>query len=148
MALGRTQPAAPDTTDVIRLASILLLIVVLRNYAPDAIGAHYAEPGYATRSWDYIFGGIQGFALFAVIAMMTGGRPLKERIGVLLVCGCGLFEESQRAVCRLAIGIPKDAKATQFSGLCENITGWPIFAISALVVLVVVVFADVQWRVN
>lgn len=106
-----------------KLAGALLLLVVMTHYAADHLGQAYADPGAASRAWFYILRGVEGVALFAVIACLARNR------WVTAVCLFGLFEESQTAVCRAARPIAERPAVELFQGLC----GGPWYGVGLLV---------------
>lgn len=117
------------------LASLLLALVVMTHYAPAILGSLYADAGAATRAWFYVLRGIEGAALFGLVWALAPRKPAHVRYGIALACAWGMLEESQTAVCRLAVGIERRVTVPIFGGLCDVATGWPVVVITLLLVM-------------
>lgn len=99
------------------LAIALLLLIVGTHYGYAPLAVAFDDTDAAARALFYIFRGIEGTALFALIGLMS------QHPAVMAVCLWGAVEESQTAVCRLGAGIDSDASAIGlFAGLCGP--GW------------------------
>lgn len=127
------------------LGSLLLVLIVTTHYAPALLGSLYADPPAATRAWFYVLRGIEGCVLFAAVWAREPYYPAHIRYGVALACTWGMFEEAETAVCRLAVGIERKAEVPLFAGLCDAVTGYPIYMLT-LVGLMVVLAAIVGQR--
>ena len=110
-----------------RLAAFLLLLVAGCHYGYDVLALNYADPVQAGKAWFYILRGIEGAALFGIIAALDR-HPL-----VFVVCLFGMVEESQTAICRVARPIAEAPAVEAFTGLCGSpwFLAW-LFAAAAL----------------
>lgn len=95
-----------------KLAALLLLLVAGCHYLYDPISALYPNPERAAKNLFYCFRGIEGAALFGVIAVLA-----KNRL-VMVICAWGMFEESQTAICSVTRGLGVKQNYAVFEGLC------------------------------
>ncbi len=110
-----------------KLALSLLLLIAACHYSYEWLALLYADHRAAGRAIFYIARGIEGTALFVVIAHLARNR------WVSLVCLFGLFEESQTAICRAAKPIAERPAVELFQGLCgEPWYGAGIFIAGAI----------------
>lgn len=107
-----------------RLAVSLLLLVAVTHYGYDLIALAYPQRDAAAKAWFYIARGIEGAALFGVIAATARSRALAA------VCILGLTEESLTAGCRASKPIGGLLGYEPFSGLCGQ--GWYFAGLIAL----------------
>jgi hypothetical protein len=98
----------------VKLAVLLLAIIVGAHYSADHFAQGYGDPAAASRALFYILRGLEGSALFVVIAILARHR------WVSVVCLFGLFEESQTAICRAARPIGERPAVELFKGLCGD----------------------------
>lgn len=119
------------------LPSLLLLMVVLTHYGYAPLASFYAHPDEAGRALFYILRGLEGALLFCVVWALAPREPLWFRYGVSLACAWGAIEEAQTAICRVALGIASAPHTEPYQGLCDLVTGWPIYMITLVVVLLV-----------
>lgn len=110
-----------------KLAAFLLLLVVGCHYGYDVLAMSYADPAQAGKAWFYILRGVEGAALFGVIAALAR-HPI-----VFLVCLFGMVEESQTAICRAARPIAEAPAVEAFTGLCGS--PWSLAWMFAVVAL-------------
>lgn len=94
-----------------RLATLLLLIVALTHYGADPLAEML---GWRSTALFYALRGIEGAALFAVIALQ------RFSIVLLLVAGWGFVEEAQTAICRLSQDMTTAPSAAPYAGLCGS----------------------------
>lgn len=99
-----------------RLAALLLVLVAATHYGYAPIAALFEDQDQAARALFYVFRGLEGAALYAVIAFLV------RHPAVWAVCLWGAIEESQTAVCRLSSGIANEVRVDLFDGLCGP--GW------------------------
>ena len=118
------------------LASLLLLIVVVTHYGYEPIAGMYADPGHAARAIFYFLRGVEGTLLYCIIWAMTPWKPAHARLAVSVVCAWGALESAQTAICRAAIGFGSAAETKPYAGLCDVVTGWPIYMGTMFVVLI------------
>ena len=118
------------------LASLLLLMVVVTHYAYEPIAEFYSTQQSA-RAVFYVLRGIEGTLLYCIVWALTPYKPLHIRFAVSAVCAWGALEEAQTAVCRIAVGIDNHPDTKQYHGLCDMVTGVPIYMLTLLVVLLI-----------
>lgn len=94
------------------LAVALLLLIAATHYGYDLISLAYSQPEAAAKAWFYILRGIEGAALFLVVAVMAKHRA------VLIVCLLGSSEEGLIALCRASKPIGGVPGYAPFTGLC------------------------------
>lgn len=122
---------------MIGLPSLLLVIVVLTHYGGDLLATMYLDQAAASRAWFYVLRGLEGGLLFLIVWSLTPVQPLAVRYGASLACAWGALEEFQTAACRLAIGIDQTAESGLFRGLCDVVTGWPVYMLTITSALLV-----------
>lgn len=99
-----------------RLATPLLLLVAATHFGYELLALGYDQREAAAKAWFYIARGIEGAALFAIIAARS------KNLSVVLVCVLGLSEESLTAACRASKPIGESLGYAPFTGLCGP--GW------------------------
>lgn len=109
-----------------RLAAVLLLLVVLCHYTDSHLAQGYANPDAAARAIFYMLRGVEGAALFVIVAGLARNR------WVFAVCLFGMFEESQTTICRAAKPIAERPAVELFKGLC----GEPWYGVGLFVAIV------------
>lgn len=119
------------------LASLLLVVLIGTHYGYDLLAGLYPHPAAAARAWFYVLRGFEGSVLYLIVWYLTPYRPLPVRYAVSLVCAWGALESIQTSVCRLVIGIEAKPNTGLFAGLCDVVTGWPIYMLTLLVVIMV-----------
>lgn len=118
------------------LPSLLLVLVVVTHMGYVPIGELYADPAPASKAWQYVLRGFEGVVLYLVVWSMTPWQPVVLRYAVSLVCAWGALESGQIAVCRLALPMDRPPpRIPLYTGLCDVVTGWPIYALTAGIVL-------------
>lgn len=132
--------AAMRTLRSFGLPSLLLLIVLLAHYGADPIGGMY-EPARqlaAAKAWRYVLGGVEVSLLYLIVWSLVPWRPLAVRYAASLVCAWGALEGAQIAACRLQFPMDRAPPSTAlYTGLCDLITGWPVYVLTCLLVIVV-----------
>lgn len=122
------------------LASLLLVLVVGTHYGYDLAASFYANPDSAARSIFYIFRGVEGTVLYCIVWALAPMRPVHLRLAVSVVCAWGAIESAQTSICRLAVGITNKPTTGLYRGLCDVVTGWPIYMGTLLLVLLIFAF--------
>jgi hypothetical protein len=118
-----------------RLALILFFAVLMTHYGYDPIATAWPEQALAAQNLFYVMRGLEGVSLFmAVIALIP-----QDAHAALIVSCWGLVEEGETAVCGLAQGIGNEPVAGPWRGLCDEVTGLPVYALSLAAVLAVVI---------
>lgn len=124
------------------LATLLLVLVLSTHYAPELLADLYSDPARAARALFYVARGIEGSVLFAAVWVLAPRKPRGAFVGVTLACCWGALEEAQTAVCRLSAGIANSVTVERYSGLCDAVTGLPIYLLTMLGALVLAAFAQ------
>lgn len=128
------------------LASTLLLLVLFTHYGPELVASFYGDgQTQAAKAWFYIARGVEGTALFGLVWLMASGMRKRYRAsytGVSIACAWGMVEEAQTSICRLATPIASTPVVGPFSGLCDAVTGFPIYAATLFGALVIASLAQ------
>lgn len=127
---------------MIGLPSLLLVLVVVTHYSYELLATMYSDQQAAAKAWFYILRGVEGCLLFAVIWTLCPRKPRAAFVGASIACAWGMLEEAQTAACRIAMPIANIASAPAFRGLCDVVTGWPIYAATMFAALVVASLAQ------
>lgn len=122
---------------MIRLGFILFATVLATHYGYDPLASFWPDPAQAAQAWFYILRGVAGVVVFmAVIALL----PQSKEAHLALAVSCwGIVEEGETTVCGLAQGIGNVPIAGPWRGLCDELTGMPVYALSLAAVLAVVI---------
>ena len=97
-----------------RLAALLLVVVGATHFLPDLIAQAYAQQDAAARAWFYMLRGVEGTALFGIVAAVYRHRA------VTAVCLLGMYEEGMTTACRASKPIGGVLGYVPFSGLCGS----------------------------
>lgn len=122
--------------------SLLLVLVAVTHYAYQPLADLYDKPDAAARAIFYVLRGIEACALYAAVWWFAPKRNAGYRVGLAIACAWGMLEGAQTSVCRLAAGIGQSVAPPAYHGLCDVVTGLPIYGLTALVALVVACFAQ------
>jgi len=95
-----------------RLAVALLVTVGVVHFGYDWIALAYPDSGAAAKAWFYMLRGVEGVALFAIVAALARTR------GVIAVSLLGMFEEGMTTACRASKPIGGVLGYEPFAGLC------------------------------
>ena len=95
-----------------KLAAALLCLVGVVHFGYDLIAQTYPDPAAAAKAWFYMARGVEGVALFAIVAGLTRNR------GVIAVCLLGMWEEGLTTACRASKPVGGVLGYEPFSGLC------------------------------
>lgn len=95
-----------------KLAVPLLLLVALTHFGYEPIALLYEQQEAAAKAWFYMLRGVEGVALFGVVAAMSRHRA------VILVCALGMLEEGMTTACRASKPIGGVLGYEPFAGLC------------------------------
>lgn len=116
---------------------MLLCLVLITHYAYEPLASLYSNEDQAARVIFYVLRGMEGTILFGLVWLLAPRTPRPARYGVALACLWGMLEEAQTAICQLAVGITGDDTHLPFQGLCDVVTGWPIYmgTVSAALIL-------------
>ena len=109
------------------LTAVLLLAVAVPHYAYEPLASAWPDPVRAARAWFYVLRGFSGAVLFATIAVLAGMLARRWIWPVVLVCVWGFMEEAETGICRLGLGIGSTAPDVRWHGLCDALTGLPMY---------------------
>lgn len=119
------------------LPSLLILLVGITHIGYDVLASFYPEYPRASAAWFYILRGVEGTILYCIVWALTPWRPAHVRLAVSVACAWGALEEFQTAACRFALGFDKVPTPGPYQGLCDVATGWPVYALTLMAVLLV-----------
>jgi hypothetical protein len=130
------------------LAFLLFVLVIGTHYTYDLIAAYYTDPAYAAKALFYILRGFEGAILYLVVwslSLIVWARTNMRSTGAFCVpvsgaCAWGALEEFQTAACRISIGVEVHPITYPFKGLCDQVTGVPVYMVTLLVVVLVFVW--------
>lgn len=119
------------------LPSLLLVIVVVTHMSYEPIASFYANPGVAARSWASVLRAFpEATLLYLIVWLLFPWRPLLPRLAISAACAWGAIESFQIAACRLQFPMGAPPPNVQpYTGLCDLVTGWPIYMTTIAVVL-------------
>lgn len=122
------------------LASLLLLIVAITHIGPDNIGSFYDNPVRAASAWHSVLRAFpESTLLYLLVWLLTPWKPVSVRYAVSAVCAWGGVESFQIAACRLQYPMNQPPPKTElYTGLCDVVTGWPVYMLTIGAVLLVV----------
>ena len=95
-----------------RLAVALLFLIGLVHFGYDWIAQAYEQQDAAAKAWYYMLRGVEGVALFGVVASKYRHRA------VTAICLVGMFEEGLTTACRASKPIGGVLGYEPFAGLC------------------------------
>lgn len=121
------------------LPSLLLVIVAVTHIGYEPISGLYADQAAAARSWASVLRAFpEATLLYMAVWTLIPWQPISVRYAGSLVCAWGALESFQIAACRLQFpmgAVPPSVKP--YTGLCDVVTGWPIYMLTICVVLLV-----------
>lgn len=121
------------------LASLLLIIVAVTHLGYDPIGGLYADPERAGKAWHVVLRAFpEATLLYMLVWLLAPWKPLAVRYGASMACAWGMLESFEIAACRLQFPMdrpPPDAKV--YTGLCDIVTGKPIYLITVVIVMLI-----------
>lgn len=122
------------------LPSLLLVLVVITHYSYALIAGFYPDVLAASKSWHSVLRAVEAAVLYFAVWALVPSKPAVTRYAAGLACAWGAFESMQIAACRLAFPMdrpPPDAGA--YAGLCDKLTGLPVYMATIMVVLFIAV---------
>jgi hypothetical protein len=121
------------------LPSLLLLIVAVTHMGYDLIGSYYPDPAAASRAWASVLRAFpEATLLWLTVWLLIPWKPVVPRLAGSAVCAWGALESFQIAACRLQFPMGKYAPTVKpYTGLCDLVTGWPIYMLTIALVLVI-----------
>jgi len=123
-----------------KLPSLLLVLVVAVHYGYALIADFYPDMLPAAKAWASVLRALEAATLYLVVWRLVPLKPATARLAVGAACAWGAIESMQIAVCRLAYPMDRPPpEVGQFAGLCDKVTGWPIYMITITIVILVAV---------
>lgn len=121
------------------LPTLLLVMVVVTHYGYDIVGGLYEGREIpAATAWHGVFRAFEAVLLYLIVWSLVPWRPVVVRYGCALVCAWGALESLQIAVCRLQFPMDRKPPPTElYTGMCDVVTGWPVYMLTVLLVLVI-----------
>lgn len=122
------------------LPSVLLAMVAITHMGYDPIGSLYTtNPLRAAANWHSVLRAFpEATLLYLLVWLLTPWKPLAVRYAVSVACAWGALESYQIAVCRLQFPMNQPAPKTElYTGLCDVVTGWPIYMLTVAAVLLI-----------
>jgi hypothetical protein len=119
------------------LPSLLLSVVIVSHYGYDLIASFYpdAQQLAAARAWAYVLRGFETAILYTAVLALA---PPAARSAFAVACGWGFFESAQVIACRMQYPMDRAPLPTGlYSGLCDKVTGLPVYMLTVFVVLLV-----------
>lgn len=118
------------------LASLLLVLVIVTHYSYDLIASFYLDMLSSAKAWHSVLRAIEAAVMYFVVWSLIPAEPVRVRYAASLACAWGAFESVQIAACRLVYPMDHPPPDTgPFAGLCDKVTGWPIYMLTVSVVL-------------
>ncbi len=130
------------------LPSLLLLIVAITHTSYDLIGELYANPTRAATSWHHVLRAFpEATLLYLIVWSLIPWKPISVRIAGSLACAWGALESFQIAACRVTYPMDQPPpKTALYTGLCDVVTGWPIYMLTITVVLLISLLTRPSYR--
>jgi len=134
---------AEVTLESLRLPSILLFCVAFTHMSYDLIGGYYENPVRAAAAWHHVLRAFpEATLLYLIVWVLLPWEPIVSRLAGSAICAWGALENFQIAACRLQYPMGQPPPKTElYTGLCDLVTGWPIYMLTIASVLLVVCFA-------
>lgn len=129
-----------------RLAAALLAAVAVVHYGLGPVSSLWPDPDAAHRALFYIGQGLKGCLLWACVAALVPRRMVSAP--VFAVCGWGFFEDAQVAICRAAVGIDSIPSPGPWRGVCDDLTGLPLYLVGLSIGLVVAAILEHGSKTN
>lgn len=124
------------------LPSLLLALVVVTHMSYDLIGSFYPDPVRAATAWHSVLRAFEAMALYIIVWTLVPWAPVSARYAASLACAWGALESFQIGACRLMSPMDRPPPKTElYAGLCDLVTGWPVYMLTAILVLLVSLFA-------
>lgn len=117
------------------LPSLLLVLVVITHYGYDLVASDSLA---SAKAWASVLRAIEALALYLIVMSLMPAKPWIVRKAAACACAWGAFESAQIAVCRLAFPMDRPPpEVSSYSGLCDKVTGLPIYLLTVSIVLLV-----------
>lgn len=122
------------------LPSLLLVVVILTHYGYALLASFYPDVQPAAKAWASVLRAVEASVLYFAVWSLVPARPVVVRAAAGVACAWGAFESMQIAACRLAYPMDRPPPDVgQFAGLCDKLTGWPVYMLTITVVLLIAV---------
>lgn len=119
---------------------MLLALVAVVHYGYPLIADFYPNTPQAAKAWASVLRGVEAASLYLVVWGLTPSKPVAARLAVGTACAWGTLESAQIVACRLAYPMSRPPPDVgQFAGLCDKVTGLPVYMLTITVVLLVAV---------
>lgn len=119
------------------MIALLLVVAAIAHVLPMSLTQWF---GGKAVTWEYVCYGFEATALWLSVACALSKKAKSIRYGGWAVCAYGVFESSQRWICRLALPMGQPLKLPEGVHVCDaagiSTTAFSAFAI-ALVASVV-----------
>jgi len=121
------------------LPSLLLVIVAITHTSYDLIGSFYENPVRAATAWHHVLRAFpEATLLYLIVWSLIPWKPIGVRVAGSLICAGGALESFQIAACRVVYPMDQPPpKTALYTGLCDVVSGWPIYMLTVVVVLLV-----------
>lgn len=117
---------------------LLLLLAFAASFAPEVLSAFYGS----TAAWCYVFSGVEAACLWAAVGVASSSLLAR------CVATWGVFEASQRPICRLAFPLDRPPRVPEGMNLCDAATGMPMSWVSVAAALFLAAFAQELQRAH
>lgn len=122
------------------LPSLLLVIVIIVHYSYDLIASFYPDMLASGKAWGSVLRAVEATLLYFIVWALVPLRPAVVRRAASLVCAWGILESVEIGACRLVFPMDRPPPETApFTGLCDKVTGWPVYMTTIMVVLFIAV---------
>jgi hypothetical protein len=130
------------------LPSLLLVIVAITHTSYDLIGSFYENPVRAAATWHHVLRAFpEATLLYLIVWSLIPWKPISVRIAGSLICAWGALESFQIAACRVVYPMDQPPPKTElYAGLCDAVSGWPIYMLTIAVVLLVSLLTRPSYR--
>ena len=112
---------------------VLLCVAIVCAFAPEWTASLV---GGTQSAWDYVFSGVQTASLWAAAGVMTSSLMVR------CVATWGVFEASQRPICRLAFPMDRKPSLPEGVNLCDAAMGLPMSWVSVAAALFLAALAQ------
>jgi uncharacterized membrane protein (DUF485 family) len=122
------------------LPSLLLVLVVITHYSYALIAGFYPDMLASAKAWASVLRAIEATLLYFVVWALVPPKPSIVRRAASVACAWGILESVEIGACRLAFPMDRPPPDTgPFQGLCDKVTGWPVYMTTIMVVLFIAV---------
>lgn len=131
-----------------KLAALLLLLVAAVHYGLEPLSHVFSDAPAAHRAMFYIGQGVKGFALWCAVAWLAYSTARSKGMNaftaapLFAVCAWGAIEDFEVAACRLARGIESIPMPGPWQGVCDELTGLPLYMLGLFAGLLTACIVD------